>query len=218
MNVALKRALLPWAAALGVVLAVAFGRAWYEARDELSQAQAAERAGDLKAALAHYQYAARWYTPFAQAPEAGVDALARIAAEAEARGDRETALSAARRARGAILATRGVFSPFGDRLPAVNARLARLTATEQRALGLDEGREPAALEAWHAELLALDPTPSAGWALATSMGFLGWIAGALGLLFRGLDAQLRLVRPAAARWSLMFATCFGIWLLGLWLA
>lgn len=214
----MRRPLLAWSAALGLVLAAAWGRVFFDARAELAQARAAEAASDLEGALVHYQYAARGYTPLAGAPREALEALLRLASEAEARGDRKTALAAARRARGAILATRHVATPFGDRLDEVNARLARLTAEEQRALGLEAGRDPAALEAWHAELLALDPTPGAGWALATSLGFLGWIAGAFGFIFRGLDTQLRLVRPAAARWSLVFASCFGIWVLGLWLA
>jgi hypothetical protein len=56
---------------------------------------------------------------------------------------------------------------------------------------------------WHADLLALDPTPAPALALAATLGFLGWVAAAFGFLFRGLDADLRLVQPSARRWSLV---------------
>ncbi len=212
------RVALPWLAALLVVLSVAAGRAYVSAREALAAAQASEAAGDLATALARYQFAMRWYTPGADAPVAAADALTRLADAAEARGDRAGALAALRRLRGGIFSTRSLYSPFGDRLAAVDTRLARLSAAEQVAAGLDRGQSPEALEAEHARLLALDPTPTPGWALAATLGFFGWVGGALGFIFRGLDAGLRLVQPAARRWSLVFACSFGVWVLGLWFA
>jgi tetratricopeptide (TPR) repeat protein len=212
------RAALPWLGALLLVVAAAAGRAHVSARTEFEAGVAAESAGDLPGALAHFQFAMRWYTPGAEAPVAAADALTRLADAAEAKGDRAGALAALRRLRGGIFSTRSFYSPFGERLAAVDARLARLSAAEQIAAGLARGQSVDALEAEHARLLALDPTPTPGWALAATLGFFGWVGGTLGFIFRGLDAGLRLVQPAARRWSLVFAGSFGVWVLGLWYA
>lgn len=215
------RLALPWLGALAVILVVVWGRAFFEARTAFAAGQAAEASGEMDETLAQYQYAMRWYTPFAETPEAAATALARLADAAEAAGDRTRALAALRRLRGGALSTRSFYSPFGDRLAGeagVDARIARLSAAEQTAAGLARGESLAALEVEHRRLLALDPTPSTAWAVAATLGFCGWIGGALGFIFRGLDAGLRLAQPAAQRWSLLFATSFGVWMLGLWLA
>lgn len=197
-----------------------WGRAWVSARGELEAARAAEAAGDVDRALAYHQYAMRWYTPLAAAPREAADALTAIADRAEAAGDRATALAALRRLRGAILATRSLYSPFGDRLPEVNRRLARLTAEEQLALGQPtlRGRDLATLEADHRRLLELDPTPATGWSLVVVLSFVGWVSGAALTIARGLDAEARLVRGPALRWGGFAALCFAAWIAGLALA
>lgn len=215
------RAALPWLSAVSLILAVVWGRAFFESRQAFALGQAAEAAGERDEMLAQYQYAMRWYTPFAESPRAAASALARAADAAEATGDPTRALAALRRLRGGALSTRSFYSPFGELLAGeagVDARIARLSAAEQVAAGLDRGQSLTDLEAEHSRLLALDPTPATGWALAATLGFCGWIGGALGFIFRGLDAGLRLAQPAARRWSLLFTTSFGVWMLGLWLA
>ncbi len=205
-------------AAVAVVLAAVWVRVFTGARAELAAAQAAEAAGDRSAALTHHQYAMRWYTPFAAAPEASAAALRRLAEEARAAGDTATELSALHHLRGGIRSTRSLHSPFGDRAAEVDARLAELMADAELAAGLGDGRDRDALVAEHARLLALDPTPAPALALAATLGFLGWVAAAFGFLFRGLDADLRLVQPSARRWMVAFVSSFGVWMLGLWLA
>lgn len=214
------RHLRPALAAVAVVLAAVWIRVFTEARDELAVAQAAEAAGDRNASLTHYQYAMRWYTPFAAAPEAGASALRRLADEARTAGDAATELEALRLLRGGIRATRSLFSPFGVLAAEVDARLAELTTDAELATapGDVRDRDREALLAEHARLLALDPTPAPVPALAATLGFLLWIGAAFGFLFRGLDADLRLVQPSARRWLAAFVSSLGIWMLGLWLA
>lgn len=200
------------------MLLVVCARVWFSARDELAEGIAAEGAGQLDGALEHYQYAMRWYTPGASAPVEAADALERLATAAEARGDRVFALAALRRLRGGIRATRSFYVPFGDRQAAVDVRLARLSAEEQLAQGLGRGATRDELVAEHGRLLALDPTPQTGWALAATGGFALWIAAGFLFLFRGLDARLKLVQPAARRWSAASAVGFSLWVFGLWFA
>lgn len=201
-----------------MVLGVAWVRVALSAADELAQGQALETRRDRAGALRHYQWALRWYSPLASAPVKAADALDRMAREAVERGDRAEALAALRRLRGGILSTRWLLSPFGDRLPDVNARLAKLTAEQQVAEGhavTIAGRSQSELEAEHARLLALDPMPAPGWSLLVVLSFLGWIGGGLLTIFRGLDREVRLQRGPALRYGALTAVCFSLWILGL---
>ncbi|MCB9546735.1 MAG: hypothetical protein H6706_12895 [Myxococcales bacterium] len=204
-------------AALGAVLAVVWIRCVVEGRAEL---QRAAETRDFESKIEHLQYALRWYAPLGSVSAEAADELEGLARLAEATGRSGEALAAWRRLRGGILAIRHLGDPLGDRLPAVNARIAALMATAQLDAGgaTVRGRDWVALNAEHAALLALDPTPAAGWRLAILLGFLGWVASAFAVTRRGFDAELK-VRPGPLlRWGASTVICFGIWLLALWRA
>jgi hypothetical protein len=190
---------------------------WFAGRDELELARQAEVSGDLSSAVEHFQYAARWYLPGADAPVNAVDALWRIGQTSEQGGNDALALKAYRRMRGAILATRSLYSPFGRRLDAVNDRIANLTADEQLRLGQPtiRDRSRAQLVSDHRSLLEDDPTPSAIWSLLVVLAFLGWVGGSLGTIFRGLDRDAKLVQSSFRNWLGFTVVSFAFWLLAL---
>lgn len=198
-----------------MVLATIWLRAYLSGREELRIGLAAERAGDVEKALLHYQFAMRWYTPLADAPQQAAESLWTIALQAEARGDRATALTAHRDLRGAIYATRSLYDPFGHRLNAVNRRLARLTAEQQLSQASARGRNLETLEADHLRLLELDPTPAPGWSLVVVLGFLGWVGGAFALIARGFGPDIRVRPKPFMRWASVTAICFAAWVVGL---
>ncbi len=210
-----------FAGAALVVFAALWIRVAVSASADLDAAQAAETRRDLDGAVRHYQWAVRSYSPLASAPVKAADALDRLAREAVERGDRARALQALRRLRGGILATRWLLSPFGDRLADVNARLARLTADQQLAEGHPDtlaGRDRDTLIADHAALLALDPIPSPWASLWVVLSFLGWVLGALGFIFKGLDREARVQGPAARRFGALTVLSFAAWVVGLMVA
>lgn len=207
-----------WALAIGVVLLVIWGRVWFSARADLVLGRAAESTGDLSAAITHHQHAMRWYSPFASAPVEAADALDRIAATAETKGERAVALPALRRLRGGILATRSIYSPFGARLDDVNQRLAVQTAEEQLALGDTQtirGRDRDQLVADHLALLRLDPTPTPLWALLVVLSFLGWVGAVIYSIRFGFTSELKIRRKALVGGLLTTAVLFGLWVIGL---
>ena len=102
-----------WGLAIALVFLSIWLRVFIESREELQAAQSAEAAGELVTALEHYQYAARWYSPFASAPGDALDALQRIGRTHVPRSERSV-LKAFRRLRGAILATRWLVRPRGS--------------------------------------------------------------------------------------------------------
>lgn len=218
-------------AALVLVLATVWLRVAMESAAELEVARRLERDGDRHTAVRHYQYALRWYSPWAAAPREAADALERIGNEAAASGDRPLALEALRSLRGGMLATRSLWSPFGERLPGVNRKLARLTAEQQLAeqgggngtgggVGVDTAApadaSPEALAAGHLRLLELDPRPRPAWSLAVVLGFACWITAIVLLLRRGLDRHGRLVGKPALVWGTLALAGLAVWLAGLW--
>ena len=156
-----------WGLAIALVFLSIWLRVFIESREELQAAQSAEAAGELVTALEHYQYAARWYSPFASAPGDALDALQRIGEDARDRGLSDLSLKAFRRLRGAILATRWLVRPGVDRLDTVNRNIAELMAEEQwqRADATVRGRSKDELAQEHLELLSLDALPSPVWSL-----------------------------------------------------
>ncbi len=212
--------MLRWAgAALAVVLLAAWGRVYFEARSEFEKGAELQKQGKLVEAVRHYQWSLRWYSPGASTPGRAADRLLAMADAAAAKGDLEGELRALRALRGGILATRSTYSPFGDRLPPLNARLAKRIAAQQMALGQPtiRGRSLSQLEAGHLALLSLDHSPALGWTLLVLFGFFGWVGGAFGLIFRGLDREVRL-QPGFKKWAALVAVSFALWLLGLWKA
>lgn len=207
----------PALAALAVVLLIVWFRVWSSSREELVHARQARAGGDVEAAIRHYQYAIRWYSPAAGAPKQALFELKLLAADIEGRGDAKNALRAWRRLRGAIRATRSVYSPFADHADEVDRHIARLTAAEQLALGQPtlRGRDRAQLEADHLALLALDPTPPAEWGLLVVLSFLGWVSGGFLTIYRGFDRHARVVKPGFVRWALWTVGCFGLWVVSL---
>ena len=209
-----------WLAAIVLILSVAFVRVWTSARTELSRAQTAQAAGEIDEAIEHFQYAARWYTPFSSASFDAIDALWRIGQEQEKQGKPTLALKAYRRLRGAILATRSMYSPFESRRVATNERIAQLTADEQLRLGHEtiRGRSRTELVADHLKLLQDDPAPSPGWSLLVVLFFIGWVSGGFVTIYKGLDASGKTRRPAFAKWLITSLCCFAGWLVALSLA
>ena len=206
-----------WITAVVLVLSVAFVRVWTSARSELVQAQAAEAAGEIDRAIEHFQYAARWYTPFSSAPNDAIDALWRIAQDQEEQGQPERALKAYRRLRGAILATRSLYSPFEARRVSTNERIADLMADEQLRQGhaTVAGRSRSELIRDHMALLEADPAPATGWSLLVVLFFIGWVAGGLATIYKGLDSSGRMRRPNFKNWLIISLFCFAGWLVAL---
>ncbi|MGK0359447.1 MAG: hypothetical protein ACI9U2_001749 [Bradymonadia bacterium] len=199
--------------ALALVLSVVVGRVWFDARTQLETAQ--QRKGAER--LDRLQWAMRAYLPGTSAPREAADAIQAFAETAEAAGKIEDALGAWRRLRGGILATRHLWSPFGDRLSHVNTRIADLTASLQSRSGAASirGRDRATLVADHLALLQLDATPKAGWSVAVFLGFLGWVGGAAWTIRRGLTAEGTLRRASFLRGLAVTVLCFGVWIVGL---
>jgi hypothetical protein len=210
---------VPVLVAAGVLaaLAVVTVRVAVDSRAALRAGWAAEGRGETLEAIRRYLDAARLTLPASPWVRQALERLDGIATRAEQAHDSVTARRALEAMRAAILGTRSFYTPHGERLPAIDARLARLYArAEERRV------DPAAsLEgrvAWHAARLARRPGPALPFAALALAGLALWLGSAVAFVRRGLDAGLRLQRGPAIAAGVLFVVGLALFVVGLRLA
>ncbi|MBI2895908.1 MAG: hypothetical protein HYY06_20290 [Deltaproteobacteria bacterium] len=198
-------------------LALVYARVLWEARAEYREGDDWIARGDPDEAIVHYRRAAHWYAPVNPWVPAALDRLRAIGDRARREGQIDRALAAYRAIRGSILGTRSFYTPMPGRLRAANRAISALMAKQPRP-AQDLGKSERQLAREHHELLLRDDTPSVLWSVVLLSGFFTWIAGAFGFIYRGLEADGRLVRPLAIRWLFAVAGGLAAWVVGMILA
>ncbi|HEX2676272.1 MAG TPA: hypothetical protein VHM19_06520 [Polyangiales bacterium] len=200
-----------------VVLSVLLVRVLGSARQELHEADALLAQSDLDGAIVHYRRAARWYAPGSPYHVEALDRLAKLASEAEGRGEIDRALRAHRAVRAAIMATRSFYIPERERLRRANDRIAALMA-EQPAPGMDAGKSKDQIRREHLALLEHDPSPNVLWTCLLLLGFASWVSAAFVFSVRAIDDQDHWVPAEAKKWGTVIVLGFGLFVLGMTLA
>jgi hypothetical protein len=198
-------------AAIGVVVV----RLVVEANGAYRQGAAAEERGDLVDAIRHYLDAGRAYLPGNPVVRRAVDRLDAIGVAAVNKGDYVTARSAFESERAALLGTRSFYTPFADRLPVINRRLARLMAATEDPLG---GASFEERTVWHEQRLGEPIRPKTSLVMLALLGLAIWCTSAVVFVRKGLDKNLALVRAPAVFASLGFLAGLVMFLVGLRLA
>ena len=173
----MKRALIVVAIVLAGLGALCI-RVVVEGRRALATGDAAARQGRMADAIAGWEYAARWYLPFAPHVDEAYDRLIYLA-----NSEHVYALAAWRSVRSAALATRTLWTPHADDLLTANAQIAELSSRDPEG-AVAAGADAAARKAWHTERLARDPGPSRGGVFLAVLGIGAWLAG-IGVVIRG---------------------------------
>lgn len=172
-----------WAALvlIGVATPLLLRVAW-EGRAELAAADAAAAEGRVDREIVHLGRAARWRAPLLRHDDEALARLIAVGAAAEA-GERgaQTALSAYREARGALLATRAWGLADAALYDATNRRIAALMAAQEQVFGTDLSGTGAA-EAYHLELLERASPGDPAW---PSLLWIGLLVGLAWLLSWG---------------------------------
>jgi hypothetical protein len=201
--------------AAGIVLcigAVLWGRAFYESRAELRQADEERSKGDIEEEIIHLDRAAHWYAPLNPYVGRALTRLWDIGQTIEPE-DPSLALLAYDSIRGSVHAIRSLYWPHRNWLPRVNERIASLRADEQ-VKQQPELEYAQALEI-HRHALLVDERPKTVWVVILEGAFLGWIAATVGLIVRGFDAEGRMQFRKSLPWIGAIVLLFGIWVVGL---
>ena len=83
---------------------------------------------------------------------------------------------------------------------------------------VDPGRSEAERASWHLALLARDESPALGWTVLALLGLATWVGGGFLFAWRGVTAEDRLDRRAAALAGGLVAAGLLVWMLGLYRA
>ena len=199
--------------AAAVVVAAAGTRVLWSGAEDLEVARQAREAGLVETAVEFYGRAARWYLPVVGYHGPARRELAAMCRDLESRGSFESALRCDRVLRGAILATRWLYTPDEDLLEESNRAIARLVARE---VGPD-GR-PVLDEAEHLRLLARDESPNPWLSALAVLWFCGWLGTAGYGFYASVTPDGRVHWRRLGRWSALALLLAILWLVTLRLA
>lgn len=200
---------------LAFALAIIVTRLLIDSRQACRQGAAAEQRGDMTEAIRHYLDAGRLYVPGSPFVRQALDRLDTIGVALVNKGDYPLARSAFESERAALLGTRSFYTPYADRLPGIERRIARLLAAEEGGTASASFEERAA---WHAERLRQRPGPKTSMVLLALLGLGIWISCAVIFLRKGLSASLLLQRGPALLAGAGFLLGLALFLVGLRLA
>lgn len=206
--------LLGLTAALGVIVV----RLLLDSRQACRDGAAAEERGAVAEAIRHYLDAGRLYVPGSPYVRRALDRLDGLGVALVNKGDYPLARSAFESERAALLGTRSVYTPYADRLPVIERRIARLLAAEESATPSGTATSFEDRVAWHAKRLSERPGPKTPMVLLALLGLALWLGCAVLFLRRGLDADLTLRRVPALLTGTGFILGFALFLAGLRLA
>lgn len=197
------------------VFLVVVARVGVEAHRALAQAESAEASGDFIAAVFHYRAAAKWYLPGMPANADALDGLLRLGQQAEQREDWMAALHAYDAVRVGTLGARWLLTPHADKLAIANDRLLPVMLEARRTHPLsppwnEDQREE--LRARFAADLQRDFMPPAAPAFLASFGFLAWLIGTTGALWRGIRPAGGVNRRSLVRWGALAGLGLCTWM------
>ncbi|MFH1018069.1 MAG: hypothetical protein V1798_07800 [Pseudomonadota bacterium] len=201
-----------WIAAIAAIVLCAVARCAWEARREYSTGRDLMARGEALEGILHLDRAIHWYFPGNPFVGRSIRALWAMGQEFEGK-DGAGALRAYEAIRGGLYAVAGIYQPYPDWLSKANERIAVLRAREEATNAPPRSMDEAL--AYHRGLLEQDERPKTGWALVVEMGFLGWLASAIALIWRGYDAEGRMNLRRSVPWMAALTFFFAIWVLGL---
>ncbi|MGE3540975.1 MAG: tol-pal system YbgF family protein [Candidatus Tectimicrobiota bacterium] len=207
-----------WWVSLGCVcLAMLYMKVASNARASFRLGEEAYAAGEFKSAIASYERAIKWYTPWSAVIAQSIERLWHIGAEAETRQDLSLALQAYQTLRSSLYAVQSVYIPYQSWITESEARIAPLLAR----LKAGPGEDPERLTrdtARYAQQFQRPVGPHLGWAVLVACSFLSWVGTTIGLIWHVVDSEGRFVPRQGLCWGSFLVLSFALWLLSMRLA
>ena len=200
--------------AMFFISAVVYGKVAWTGWQEYREGEAANAAGNPKEATVHWERALQLYIPWGGASERSAGELLKQGERLAREGNPSGALEAYQMVRSGLYGARSFYTPHREWIALCDERIARLRASLPPET--DKERELSGEQRYREALAELTPPsrPHLIGSIATILGLAGWIGGALGWIWKGLDR-----RPGAGRrtllWggiTLVFYLC---WLIGM---
>ena len=189
----------------------------YTSKQELRRGEDAAQRRAYQEAITHYERAIKWYTPWSASVQQAVERLWAVGVAAEQRLEWSVALEAYRSLRASLYAVQSFYQPYQEWIPRSEAKIAQLMAQTSSADPQD-GERIAQHTARFTQMLQRDTTPHRGWSLLAVGGFLGWVGGTIGFLWRVFSTGQIQRWQSGVVWGCAVIIAFTVWIIGLLLA
>ena len=186
----------------------------YASRQELQRGDDAAQRDAYQAAIMHYERAIKWYMPWSTSVQQAVEHLWEVGTAAEQRSEWTVALEAYRSLRASLYAVQSFYQPYPEWISKSEAKIARLMAQTSGA-GPAADDQIAPHTARFTKMLQRDTTPHRGWSLLAVGGFLGWVGGTIGFLWRVFPTGQIQRWQSAVGWGSAVLLAFTVWIIGL---
>lgn len=198
-----------------ILIAVIGGRVFYLQRSHFLKAEEHYKESNLKLAISEYDTAMHFYLPFSPYIQKSAQRLWQMAEVFEREDKLEWAHMAYSSIRSSFYGGRSLFTPGKKWIERCDEKLADLNIRMLLKEGSIKPEDADSLMAKHLYTLKVDRAPKPLWSLIVALGFFGWVASVIFIIFRGFDKQGRLSRNAFIRAVLFFILFFLIWVVSL---
>ena len=196
-----------------IMLLMVFFKVYYSSMKEFHLGEDAFHKRDLNMAITHFERAIHWYTPFNQYVSGSAKGLWEIGEMAEKQNDSEVALLAYRTLRSGFYAVRSFYTPYKDWIDKCNEKISAILASQEVPSGSDTGKSFEERKREALKTLKTESAPHVGWSIFLEIGFVGWVACTILLIFHGIKRGFE----GRKTWLLGILTIFFymMWIAGL---
>lgn len=190
-------------------------KVFINAGDELRIAEEAFAQKNFREARTHFERALRWYLPGSSKTDRAAAGMWGIAELYQAEKNFEEALNTYRLLRGGFYSVRSFYTPGKNWIEACNLKIAELMAGQPPSSPSEKTKSFEQRKTEALAILRAEKSPRHSWALATELGFFGWVACAFLFIFKGLTKTGSIRPRPAAVYGAAFVLFYGLWILGM---
>ncbi|MBI4823399.1 MAG: hypothetical protein HY805_04105 [Nitrospirae bacterium] len=198
-----------------ILIAIIGGRVLYLQRSHFLKAEEYYKASNYKLAIREYDTSMHFYVPFSPYAEKARQRLWDMAKGFEKEDKNEWAHMAYSSIRSSLYGVRSLFTPSKKWIEKCDEKLADLNVRMLLKEGSIKIEDANSERAKHLYTLKVDRAPKPLWTLLAALGFFGWLASVIFIIFRGFNKEGKVRRNALRKAVLTLMLFFLIWVVSL---